>query len=140
MKTILPIALAAVLWLLSYAAYSNLMPGVPDSGILPIVAVPLAFLLYGSINLWSDFDMLIRLGLVLLVISPATVRGIRTGYDPSRRRLVCHYHVRRMASLRLAASFPELFRLWLQFRLRNGHACCVTQHRRRFWTTLSIRQ
>lgn len=63
----LPIGLAVVLWFLSQAAYESLTPGIPDSNILPIVAVPLAFPLYGSVCLWSSFDMLVVWGLSCLV-------------------------------------------------------------------------
>ena len=52
-------ALWLVLWQLSRLTYARCAPGIPDSGMLPSAAVPLAFPLYGSIRLWSSFDMLI---------------------------------------------------------------------------------
>ncbi|MEK0450956.1 MAG: hypothetical protein RL088_3224 [Verrucomicrobiota bacterium] len=55
----LPISLAALLWFVSGTAYDLLVPGIPDSGMLPIVAVPLAFPVYGSARLWTSFDMLV---------------------------------------------------------------------------------
>ena len=52
-------ALWLVLWQLSRFTYARCTPGIPDSGMLPPAAVPLAFPLYGSIRLWSSFDMLV---------------------------------------------------------------------------------
>ena len=60
MKTFLmPLALGLSLWILSRVAYTNFTPGIPDSGMLPSAAVPLAFPLYGSVRLWSSFGMFI---------------------------------------------------------------------------------
>ena len=62
-RAILALLLSVALWLsvwqLSRIAYARFTPGIPDSGMLPSAAVPLAFPLYGSIRLWSSFDMLI---------------------------------------------------------------------------------
>jgi hypothetical protein len=53
-----PIALGLFLWFLARGAYSHFTAGVPDSGMLPIVAVPLAFALYssGPLNIWPSLD------------------------------------------------------------------------------------
>ena len=57
---LLPMALGVCLWFLSWFAYHKyFVLGLPDSALLPIVAVPLAFPLYGSQDLWSTLDMFI---------------------------------------------------------------------------------